>query len=103
MLTMIGLQVLIWGLTMGDVINNWHFVIFTAANLLLVPPVGGALLKSRAMKKAGVEPETPPELVGVDRPFTVQDRLAMEHALGLDAVAVPVPASYEREQANAPA
>ena len=40
--TMIGLQAAIWGLTVTEVINNWHFVIFTAANLLIVPPLGGA-------------------------------------------------------------
>ena len=29
MFTMIGLQAAIWALTVGEVINNWHFVIFT--------------------------------------------------------------------------
>ncbi len=41
MLTMIGLQAIIWALTARGYINNWHFVIFTVANLLIVPPVVG--------------------------------------------------------------
>ncbi len=105
MLTMIGLQVLIWALAWQGVINNWHFVIFTAANLLIVPPLGGAVLKNMALKKAGVEPPVPPELIGIDRPFTDDDRLAIEHALGLDAVPLPVsaPVHHQEEAAHAPA
>jgi hypothetical protein len=99
--TMIGLQAAIWGLTVTEVINNWHFVIFTAANLLIVPPLGGALLKSRAMKKLGIEPPTPAEFVGIDRPFTEDDRVAMEHALGLDALAVPVATPVHHEEGPA--
>ena len=98
MFTMIGLQVLVWALAWGDVINNWHFVIFTAAILLLVPPIGGAILKSRAMKAAGVEPPMPAELIGIDRPFTEDDRVAMEHVLGLDNVPTPVNAAPHHEE-----
>jgi branched-subunit amino acid ABC-type transport system permease component len=99
MLTMIGLQAIIWALTARGYINNWHFVIFTVANLLIVPPVGGAIVKSRAMKKYGIEPPTPPELIGIDRPFTDDDKMAMEHALGLDGVPVPVPVKLHQEEA----
>ncbi len=105
MFTMIGLQALIWVLTVTEVINNWYFVILTAANLLIVPPLLGAILKGRAMKKLGIEPPTPPELIGIDRPFTDDDRLAMEHVLGLDAVPVPVatPLHHEEDTAHASA
>jgi hypothetical protein len=99
MFTMIGLQALIWGLTATEVINNWHFVIFTAANLLLVPPALGGIVKAQAMKKFGIEPPTPPELIGIDRPFTDDDRVAMEHALGLDGVPVPVATPLHHEDA----
>jgi hypothetical protein len=103
--TMIGLQAAIWGLTVTEVINNWHFVIFSTANLLIVPPLGGAILKGRAMKKHGIEPPMPPELIGIDRPFTDDDRIAMEHILGLDGVPVPVatPLHHEEGVAHAPA
>ena len=98
MFTMIGLQVLIWALAWTEVINNWHFVIFTAANLLLVPPIGGAILRGRALKAAGAEAPTPPELIGIDRPFTEADRIAMEHVLGLDDVPTPVTTAPHHEE-----
>jgi branched-chain amino acid transport system permease protein len=98
MFTVIGLEVGIWALTVGEIINNWHFVIFTAANLLIVPVVGGPVVKARAMKKHGIEPPMAPELIGIDRPFTEDDRLAMEHALGLDGVPVPVATPLHHEE-----
>ncbi len=104
MLTIIGLQVAIWGLAVGDVINNWHFVIFTAANLLIVPPLGGAILKGRALKQAGIEPPTPPELIGIDRPYTEEDLATMDEVLGLDPRVLPAPsATYDSEPSNVPA
>jgi hypothetical protein len=39
-----------------------------------------------------------PELIGIDRPFTEDDRLAMEHALGLDGVPIPVATSLHHEE-----
>ncbi len=51
------------------------------------------------MKKHGIEPPTPPELIGIDRPFTDDDKTAMEHALGLDGVPVPVPVKLHQEEA----
>jgi hypothetical protein len=99
MFTMIGLQAVIWGLAATELISNWHFVIFTAANLLIVPPALGGIVRSQAMKKLGIEPPTAPELIGIDRPFTDDDRVAMEHALGLDGVPVPVATPLHHEDA----
>ena len=42
---------------------------------------------------------TPPELIGVVRPFTEDDKTAMDKALGLDGVPVPVPVSLHTEEA----
>jgi branched-chain amino acid transport system permease protein len=99
MFTMIGLQAAIWGLAVTELISNWHFVIFTAANLLLVPPALGGIVKAQAMKNLGIEPPVPPELIGIDRAFTEDDRVAMEHALGLDGVPVPVATPLHHEEA----
>ena len=102
MLTVIGLQFLIWLGAMTEVYSNWWFVIFTAANLLIVPPLGGAIVGRAATKKAGVEPPIPPEMVGVERDFTEDDRLEMDKVLGIEGVPIPH-ASHDRESVNAPA
>jgi branched-chain amino acid transport system permease protein len=102
MLTVIGLQVLLWGLTAGGVIHNWTFVILTAANLLIVPSVGGRIVLAVMLRRAGVEPPTPPELIGVDRPYTPEDLATMDHALGLDALVIPTPDDAEKEAVGAP-
>lgn len=102
MATMVGFQLVIWLLAWTGVYNNWYFVILTAANLLIVPPLGGAIVAKRAMKAAGVEPPTPPEFIGVTRDFTHEDLVEMDKALGIEGVSIPTLADVE-ESAHAPA
>ncbi len=103
MFTVIGLEVGIWLLTATDVLTNWNFVILTAVNLLVVPPLGGAIMKKRAYAKAGVAPPTPAEFIGIDRAYTQLDLDEMETVLGLDALGVAAPVLHEGEPAHAPA
>ena len=101
MITVIGLEAAIWALTATEVITNWHFVILTFANLILVPMVGGKFLMARAMR--GVPKPVPPELIGIDRPFTDEDLAAMDQALNLDGVVIPSSTTVREEPANASA
>jgi len=86
-ITLVGLEAAIWALTATDVITNWHFVILTMINLFIVPVVGGKVLLARAMR--GVPKPVPPELIGIDRPFTSDDLAEMDRALDLEGVVVP--------------
>ena len=98
--TMIGLEAIIYGLTVGGVITNWNFVILTGVVLFVVPPVGGKIYMAYMLKKFGVPPPTPPELIGIDRPYSDEDLATMDHALGLDAMVIPTPG---KESVNASA
>ena len=80
-------EAVLYGLTRGDVINNWWFLILSAALLLVLPVVAQALMP-QAFVAEGAEAPTPEEevpldLVGVDRPFTLEDRDFLDEALGL--------------------
>lgn len=86
-ITLVGLEAAIWALTATDVITNWHFVILTMINLFIVPVIGGKVLLARAMR--GVPKPVPPELIGIDRPFTSDDLAEMDRALDLEGVVVP--------------
>lgn len=97
---MIGLEVVVYGLTAAGVLTNWHFAIVTLINLLVVPAVGGKLYASYMMRKFGVPAPTPPELIGIDRPYTDEDLVAMDTALGIDGIALAAP---KKEAAGATA
>ena len=101
MVTLIGLEVLIWALTAAEVLTNWNFVVLTFANLLIVPAIGGKILLARAMR--GVPKPVPPELIGIDRPFTPEDLAEMDHALDLEGVVIPTAATVREEAAGVPA
>ena len=101
MVTVLGLEAAIWALTATEVITNWNFVILTLANLILVPLVGGKFLMARAMR--GVPKPIPPELIGIDRPFTDEDLAAMDHALNLESIVIPSSTTVREEPANASA
>jgi branched-chain amino acid transport system permease protein len=98
MITLIGLEVVIWGLTATEVITNWNFVVLTLVNLFIVPVVGGKILLARAMR--GVPKPVPPELIGIDRPFTPEDLEAMDHALALEGVVIPSGSTVREEAAR---
>ncbi|MEI7622618.1 MAG: ABC transporter permease [Actinomycetes bacterium] len=95
MFTLIGLEAAIWGLTAAEVITNWNFVILTLVNMLIVPVVGGKILLARAMR--GVPKPMPPELVGIDRPFTPEDLAEMDRALNLEGVVIPTMETVREE------
>jgi hypothetical protein len=70
-------------------------VILTLINLILVPIVGGKILLARAMR--GVPQPVPPELIGIDRPFTPEDLATMDHALNLEGVVIPSAGTVREE------
>lgn len=98
MFTIIGLEVGIWALTATEVITNWHFVILTFINLIFVPIIGGKILLARAMR--GVPQPIPPELIGIDRPFTAEDLATMDQALNLEGVVIPSASTVREEAAH---
>jgi hypothetical protein len=98
MVTLIGLEIVIWALTATEVISNWNFVVLTLINLLVVPVIGGKILLARAMR--GVPKPVPPELIGIDRPFTPEDLEAMDHALDLEGVVIPSAGTVREEAAG---
>jgi branched-chain amino acid transport system permease protein len=90
MLTVIALQALIWAAWWQEAYNGWWFFILTTLNLTLVPPIGGAVVKAYTVRTHDLPRPLPAELVGIDRPFTEDDRHEMDHVLALDSIAVPV-------------
>lgn len=101
MFTLIGIEVVVWALTAAEVITNWNFVILTLINLLIVPVVGGKILVARAMR--GVPKPVPPEMIGIDRPFTAEDLETMDTALNLEGVVIPSAATVREESNGVPA
>jgi hypothetical protein len=74
--------------------SNWWFVVGTAAVILLMPRVAMMLVPHAYVPEevlAAKRSETPLELVGIDRPFTPDDRVMLDNGLALDALPVPVP------------
>jgi branched-chain amino acid transport system permease protein len=90
MYTVIGLQFLIWLGAWRDVYNGWWFTIFTAVNLLLTAPILGVFLKAWAVRKYDLPKPMAAEMIGIDRPFTEDDRHEMDHVLALDSMPIPV-------------
>jgi ABC-type branched-subunit amino acid transport system permease subunit len=81
------LELVLYGLVQADVINNWYFIILSFVLLLLLPEVA-KILSPDAFVEAGAveaspEDEMPLEFVGIDRPFTVEDRDFLDRELGL--------------------
>ena len=98
MYTMIGLEVLAYALTAAGVLTNWHFAIATIVVLFVVPPLGGKIYEKYMLKKFGVPPPVPAEMIGIERPYTDDDLAHMDRVLGLDAVVLP-----GKEKVDAPA
>jgi hypothetical protein len=81
------LELVLYGLVQADVINNWYFIILSFVLLLLLPEVA-KIVSPDAFVEAGAveaspEDEMPLEFVGIDRPFTVEDRDFLDRELGL--------------------
>jgi len=76
----IAIELVAWFLAFEHTINNWAFAIFTAALVVVLPRLG--MLPARAVRH---EPAatTPLELQGIDGPFTADDIVALDRAIGL--------------------
>ncbi|MGY1812515.1 branched-chain amino acid ABC transporter permease [Blastococcus sp. SYSU D00820] len=99
-------EVVLYLLAFFDVIDNWWFAIGTVLLFSLLPGIGKRLapelLLTPEERAAGAR--TPPELVGLEAPFTAAERDEVDRALGLPihaplpplvpavAAALPVPA-----------
>jgi len=89
MYSMIGIEVVAYALTAAGVLTNWHFAIVTIIVLFVVPPLGGKVYEKYMLKKFGVPPPVPAEMIGIERPYTDDDLAEMDRVLGLDAVVLP--------------
>ncbi|MFM8861946.1 MAG: ABC transporter permease [Acidimicrobiia bacterium] len=98
MYSMIGIEVLAYALTAAGVLTNWHFAIATIVVLFVVPSLGGKIYEKYMLKKFGVPPPVPAEMIGIERPYSDEDLAHMDEVLGLDAVVLP-----GKEKVDAPA
>jgi branched-subunit amino acid ABC-type transport system permease component len=84
-----GLAVLASAYTLAaaDVISNWWFIVVVAALIFVLPAAGKAIAPEAygLARPAADEEELAPELVGVDRPFTPDDREWLDRVLHLPA------------------
>ncbi|MCU1380672.1 MAG: inner-rane translocator [Acidimicrobiales bacterium] len=80
-------EAVLYGLTRGGAINNWWFLVLSAAVLFLLPVVAKAVSPEAFVEEGATEAtpedEMPLEYVGIDRPFTAEDRDFLDRALGL--------------------
>jgi branched-subunit amino acid ABC-type transport system permease component len=70
----VALELAAWFLTFQDVISGWAFALFTMAWVLVLP---------RLAPRPPREASTPVELIGIDRPFTPADKVAIDRHLEL--------------------
>jgi branched-chain amino acid transport system permease protein len=70
-------EAVVYGLAYTEHLSGWWFVILTAVVILGLP---GA---ARALSRPEGPPEVPDELVGIERPFTEDDRVEIDRELGL--------------------
>jgi hypothetical protein len=92
----IALVALFYVLAANDTISNWWLIALTLLVVLLLPLASRVLMPQAHVGAEALEAkraEVPPELVGIDRPFTDRDRVEIEQALALEGAPIPVPAS----------
>ncbi len=70
-------ETVVYWLAYDERISGWWFVILTTAVILGLPSV------ARALTPSARPVEVPEELVGIDRPFTDDDRAGIDRELGL--------------------
>ncbi len=79
-------EVVMWWLALEKHIGNWTFAIFTILTVILLPRIA-MLLKPSAFVPQDVldarAAETPAELIGIDRSFTVADKRRFDTILQL--------------------
>jgi hypothetical protein len=79
----------VYVLAWQEVISNWWFIVFVAVVIVALPAVG-KLVDPEAFgvtREHRDEDAVPPELVGIDRPFTPADREWLDRELHLPAAA----------------
>jgi branched-chain amino acid transport system permease protein len=80
-------EAVLYGLARSNTISNWWFLILTFVLLLLLPVICKALRPDAFVEEGAAqatpEDEMPLEYIGVDRPFTLEDRDYLDQALGL--------------------
>jgi branched-chain amino acid transport system permease protein len=74
-------------LALAGGLTNWWFAILTASLVMLLPVIGqvampGAFVEAGELARRRAE--VPPELVGIDEPYTEAGRARLDLALGLD-------------------
>jgi hypothetical protein len=81
-------EAMLYLLRRADVINNWYLLVLTFIVMLLLPVVAQALMPQAFLPDGEVvaekdEDDVPLELIGIDRPFTEDDRDFFDHELGM--------------------
>ena len=79
----IGVAVIVglWLLRWTDVIDGWTFTLIGLPFFLLWGLFGE--MAAGAAERSAAEPEPPAETMGLDQPFTTENRQALDSALGL--------------------
>lgn len=79
----IGVELALWSLTFQHVIGNWAFALLTLALLVALPRVAVAVRPAAFAPAAPRQPTIPLERLGLDRPFTPEDRARVDAGLDL--------------------
>ncbi|HEV7527181.1 MAG TPA: ABC transporter permease [Acidimicrobiia bacterium] len=79
-----GAEVLLWFLAFRHTINNWIFAIVTLLMVALLPNIAAAVAPAAYGRtpRGGDGDDTPLELIGIDRPFTVDDLREIDRGIG---------------------
>ncbi|WP_127782366.1 ABC transporter permease [Rhodococcus sp. X156] len=87
------IEVILYLLAYTDTIDKWWFGILTITLVFLLPVFGQMLMPEAVLGKEEIARRkvTPPELIGVDVPFSERDRHALDQKLGLPAFVGAVP------------
>ena len=84
----LGIEAAAYILTRAGAISNWWFVAVTAGLIVLLPTLATVLVRQAAATVLATGSDLVPlELIGIDRPFSEDDRTAFDHAIGLDGFA----------------
>jgi len=87
----VAVEVLVWFLAFEHTINNWAFVIITAAIVIGLPYVAAVVNPAafgRTPRAGDAGDSTPLELIGIERPFTAADLRDIDRGIGIDRMKV---------------
>ncbi|SDD65251.1 branched-chain amino acid ABC transporter permease [Rhodococcus tukisamuensis] len=78
-------------LALTGMLDNWWFASLTIATVFLLPVIGQMVMPAAVLgeEELARRRTTPPELVGIDEPYTEEGRIRLDNELGLPAVTVP--------------